>query len=119
MVSADRERRGVGAVQVSQSVMGGKKKEITPSRLHRRPKKPTNPPSGSQKGAGAYPSSHRAGRQSIAGQTDTVTHTLTPLDYGRKPENPEETHAGTGRTFRLHTERTPVTWQGNRTQALL
>ncbi|KAL7835596.1 hypothetical protein SRHO_G00279430 [Serrasalmus rhombeus] len=33
-----------------------------------------------------------------------------------KPENPEETHADTGRTCKLHTERTRP---GNRTQALL
>ncbi|KAL7850735.1 hypothetical protein SRHO_G00200840 [Serrasalmus rhombeus] len=41
------------------------------------------------------------------------------LDCGRKPENPEETHADTGRTCKLHTERIPVTRPGNRTQALL
>ncbi|KAL6467312.1 hypothetical protein MHYP_G00251160 [Metynnis hypsauchen] len=41
------------------------------------------------------------------------------LDCGRKPENPEETHTDTGRTCRLHTERTPVARPGNRTQALL
>uniref|UniRef100_A0AAR2JYP4 Nucleoprotein TPR n=1 Tax=Pygocentrus nattereri TaxID=42514 RepID=A0AAR2JYP4_PYGNA len=41
------------------------------------------------------------------------------LDCGRKPENPEETHADTGRTCKLHTERTLITQPGNRTQALL
>uniref|UniRef100_A0AAR2JGW7 Ig-like domain-containing protein n=1 Tax=Pygocentrus nattereri TaxID=42514 RepID=A0AAR2JGW7_PYGNA len=41
------------------------------------------------------------------------------LDCGRKPENLEETHADTGRTCKLHTERTLVTLPGNRTQALL
>jgi len=30
------------------------------------------------------------------------------LDGGRKPENPERTHAYMGRTCRLHTERTQV-----------
>ncbi|KAL6468638.1 hypothetical protein MHYP_G00221620, partial [Metynnis hypsauchen] len=41
------------------------------------------------------------------------------LDCGRKPENPKETHADTGRTCKLHIERTPVARPGNRTQALL
>ncbi|KAL7882886.1 hypothetical protein SRHO_G00005440, partial [Serrasalmus rhombeus] len=63
-------------------------------------------------------------------QTQTVTHTqgqfsmsnwpdCMSLDCGRKPENPEETHADTGRTCKLHTERTLATRPGNRTQALL
>uniref|UniRef100_A0AAR2IPL6 Voltage-gated delayed rectifier potassium channel KCNH4 n=1 Tax=Pygocentrus nattereri TaxID=42514 RepID=A0AAR2IPL6_PYGNA len=59
-------------------------------------------------------------------QTYTTTHTLMSnrpdcmsLGCGRKPEKPEEPHADTGRTCRLHTERTPVTQPGNRTQALL
>jgi len=30
------------------------------------------------------------------------------LDCGRKPENPEGTHADTGRTCRLHTEGAPT-----------
>jgi len=30
------------------------------------------------------------------------------LGGGRKPENPERTHAYTGRTCRLHTERSQV-----------
>jgi len=29
------------------------------------------------------------------------------LDCGRKPENPEGTHAATGRTCKLHTEEPP------------
>ena len=57
------------------------------------------------------------GRQSIAGPTSTLTFTPTgnlespinlmsmSLDGGRKPEYPERTHADTGRTCKLHTER--------------
>ncbi|KAL7870653.1 hypothetical protein SRHO_G00081500 [Serrasalmus rhombeus] len=41
------------------------------------------------------------------------------LDRRRKPENPEEAHADTGRTCKLHTERTLDARPGNRTQALL
>ncbi|KAL7870357.1 hypothetical protein SRHO_G00078540 [Serrasalmus rhombeus] len=73
---------------------------------------------GLQGGAGAYPSSLRAESRIHPGQvaspsqgrrTQTVTHTqgqfsmsnwpdCMSLDCGRKPENPEETHADTGRT---------------------
>lgn len=76
------------------------------------------------------------GRQSVAGQHRDIqdkqpfTHTLTPrenlekpinltvmfLDCGRKLENPERTHACTGRTCKLHAERPRA---GNRTQDLL
>ena len=85
---------------------------------------------GSRGSAGAYPSRLRAkgrgtpwtGRQSITGphaDKQPLTPTFTPtgnleppinltcmfLDCGRKPEYPEETHASTGRTCKLHTER--------------
>ena len=33
------------------------------------------------------------------------------LDCGRKPENPEKTHANTGRTRKLHTEGTQTTFE--------
>ena len=33
--------------------------------------------------------------------------TRTSLDYGRKPEHPEETHADTGRMCKLHTDNDP------------
>ena len=78
-------------------------------------------------GAGAYPSCHwvtldRSLVHHRATQRQTTTDTLTPkdnlespvnltcmlLDSGRKPENPERTHAYTGRTCRLHTERPQV-----------
>ena len=74
----------------------------------------------------AYPSRHWA-RGRAPGQvaspsqdhTETNDHTHTPrnnletsinltcmfLDGGRKPEYPERTHAYTGRTYKLHTER--------------
>jgi len=39
------------------------------------------------------------------------------LDSGRKPENPEGTHAATGRTCKLHTEGPP--WPGIEPMALL
>ena len=91
---------------------------------------PLNPSVGSRGGAGAYPSGHGArGRvhpEQVAspsqGHTETNNHTRshsllrtileTPinptcmfLDGGRKPEYPEKTHAYTGRTCKLHTER--------------
>ncbi|KAG9263717.1 protein yippee-like 1 [Astyanax mexicanus] len=34
-----------------------------------------------------------------------ISLNVPSLDCGRKPENPEETHADTGRTCKLHTER--------------
>ncbi|KAL7835203.1 hypothetical protein SRHO_G00294500, partial [Serrasalmus rhombeus] len=77
----------------------------------------------SQRSLGRMQDTPWTGRQSIAGQTDRHTQSLThshlgqcstsnwpdcmSLDCGRKPENPEETHADTRRTCRLHTERTP------------
>uniref|UniRef100_A0A8C4X4Y9 Collagenase 3 n=1 Tax=Erpetoichthys calabaricus TaxID=27687 RepID=A0A8C4X4Y9_ERPCA len=84
---------------------------------------------GSRGSAGAKPSQHRAqGREQIPGRVPTHrrTHTNTPthqahtranlespihltcmsLDCGRKPERPEETHADTGRTCKLHAGRT-------------
>ena len=36
-----------------------------------------------------------------------VNLTLTSLDYGRKPEHPEETHADKGRTWKVHTDSDP------------
>ena len=72
------------------------------------------------------------GRQPITGphrDKQSPTLTLTPkdnlespinltcmfLDGGRKPEDPERTHADTGRTCRLHTERT--SWDSNQDRA--
>ena len=92
---------------------------------------PLNPSVGSR-GAAAYASGHRTRGGVHLGQVASPTkghtetnktnnHTLsllrtileTPvnltcmfLDGGRKPENPERTHAYTGRTCKLHTERT-------------
>ena len=71
-------------------------------------------------------------RQSITGphrdkgDKQSCMHTFTPkdnlespinltcmfLDGGRKPEYPERTHAYTGRTYKLHTER-PERWGSN------
>ncbi|MEQ2302879.1 hypothetical protein AMECASPLE_011234, partial [Ameca splendens] len=34
-------------------------------------------------------------------------HDVMFSDCGRKPENPERTHASTGRTCKLHAERPP------------
>ena len=82
----------------------------------------------SQRSSGERRGTHWTGRQSIAGpHGDKQPHTLTLtpkdnlespinltcmfLDGGRKPEYPERTHAYTGRTCRLHTERT--TWELN------
>ncbi|KAL7835597.1 hypothetical protein SRHO_G00279440 [Serrasalmus rhombeus] len=45
-----------------------------------------------------------------------LTIVLPSIRKLQKPENPEETHADTRRTCKLHTERTRP---GNRTQALL
>ncbi|MEQ2314597.1 hypothetical protein AMECASPLE_013772, partial [Ameca splendens] len=76
------------------------------------------------------------GHQSITGQhrhtqdKQPRTHSFTPkgnlerpinltvmfLDCGRKPEYLERTHACTGRTCKLHTERPPT---GSRTKDLL
>ena len=80
----------------------------------------------SQRSSGERQGTCRTGRQSITGphrdkrdkQPHTCSHSLqgtnleTPinltfmfLDGGKKPEYPERTHAYTGRTCKLHTER--------------
>ena len=92
---------------------------------------PFSTPRSGRGGAGDYPSSHRAkggvhpGQVASPSQGHTETHetnnhahsllgtilespinlTCMFLDGGRKPEYPERTHAYTGRTCKLHTER--------------
>ncbi len=40
--------------------------------------------------------------------TETINLTCNTLDCWRKPEYPERTHADTGRTYKLHTQKGPA-----------